>query len=144
MGRNRGKKKKRSESGDDWNDSKHINIQDTPEGFETISRILSEVNSEEEINIPIGNLVNPLSSFSDQSGKNLENMESNKGNNSSGPTNSDIIALLAKIDLKLNGIDVRLKSLEVLESKIDNFDVELKKLWLHIDKKHKVKCWQIE
>ncbi|KAH3872787.1 hypothetical protein DPMN_036010 [Dreissena polymorpha] len=44
-----------------------------------------------------------------------------------GPTNADIIAMLGKIDLKLNDMDARFKVLEGLERKMDNFEKELKK-----------------
>ncbi|KAH3768515.1 hypothetical protein DPMN_169729 [Dreissena polymorpha] len=50
-----------------------------------------------------------------------------------GPTHADIIAMLGKIDLKLNDMDARLKTLEGPEKKIDNFDKDLKKLWAHMN-----------
>ncbi|KAH3768337.1 hypothetical protein DPMN_169549 [Dreissena polymorpha] len=60
-------------------------------------------------------------------------MEGKTGHHKMGPTNADIIAMLGKIDLKLNDMDSRLKTLEGLEKKIDNFDKDLKKLWAHMD-----------
>ncbi|XP_053378573.1 uncharacterized protein LOC128548171 [Mercenaria mercenaria] len=67
-----------------------------------------------------------------------------KAGESNGPTNADIIAMLGKINLKLIDVDKKLESLESiqrkveakvqgLENKVDNFDYELKKLWLHVD-----------
>ncbi|KAH3898163.1 hypothetical protein DPMN_022382 [Dreissena polymorpha] len=50
------------------------------------------------------------------------------------PTNSDIVAMLGRIDLKLKDMDKSLKRIESLEIKVDNFDKELKKVWLHLDK----------
>ncbi|KAH3837573.1 hypothetical protein DPMN_110967 [Dreissena polymorpha] len=60
-------------------------------------------------------------------------MEGKTGQHNMGPTNADIIAMLGKIDLKLNEMDSRLKTLKGLEKKIDNFDKNLKKLWAHMD-----------
>ena len=60
-------------------------------------------------------------------------MEGKTGQHNMGPTNADIIAMLGKIDLKLNDMDSRLKTLEGLEKKIDNFDKDLKKVWAHMD-----------
>ncbi|KAH3823497.1 hypothetical protein DPMN_125302 [Dreissena polymorpha] len=50
------------------------------------------------------------------------------------PTNSDILAMLERIELKLKDIDKSLKSIESLEKKVDNFHKDLKKVWLHLDK----------
>ncbi|KAH3721006.1 hypothetical protein DPMN_063918 [Dreissena polymorpha] len=44
------------------------------------------------------------------------------------PTNSDIVAMLGRIDLKLKDMDKSLKRIESLEKKVDNFDKELKKV----------------
>ncbi|KAH3836870.1 hypothetical protein DPMN_110246 [Dreissena polymorpha] len=60
-------------------------------------------------------------------------MEGKTCQHNMGSTNADIIAMIGKIDLKQNDMDSRLKTLEGLEKKIDNFDKDLKKLWAHMD-----------
>jgi hypothetical protein len=39
---------------------------------------------------------------------------------------------LKKIDAKIENMDVKLQSLEALEKKVDSFENELKKIWLHV------------
>lgn len=149
--KNKRKQKKSSESDDDFNESKRINIQNSPEGFQPISQVLCEANSvllDEGISVPISNLYSPLNVLSDMSDTNGDSDRklSSMGDHT-GPTNSDIIAMLGKITLKLNDMDNRLKALDTLEKKVDNFDKEQKKLWIHIDritKEHSEKLNRVE
>ena len=53
------------------------------------------------------------------------------------PTNADLMSFLTKLDERITVMDSKLQKLEVVEKKIDSFDSELKKLWLHIDKINK-------
>ena len=48
------------------------------------------------------------------------------------PSNSDLLSYLKKIDGRICAMDKRLGALESLEKKVDNFDKELKKLWVVI------------
>ncbi|WAR26646.1 F26-like protein [Mya arenaria] len=149
-GKNRRNKKKRSESDDEFSGNKRINTQKSPGGFESISQVLGEANSvlyDEEINVSTSNLFEPLTTWNDNCSQSTDTMEDRSGQHTGGPTNSDIIALLGKMDLKLNDMDTRLKTLDGLEKKVDNFDKELKKLWLHIDssiKENSVKLNRVE
>lgn len=47
------------------------------------------------------------------------------------PSNADIMKYLQRIDLKLSEVDKRLKTLELVEKKVDSFEQEMKKLWLY-------------
>lgn len=79
-----------------------------------------------------------IAAKSDQSDKkgnsNKTEGKGEKCNAASGPTNSDIVAMLSKIELRLADMDSRLETLNSLEKKVDGFDKELKKLWGHIDR----------
>lgn len=48
------------------------------------------------------------------------------------PSNSEIMKHLIKIESKLENIDIKLKTLDVLESKVDKFERDLKSLWLNV------------
>jgi len=115
-----GKKKKRSESDEEITELKRINTQSSPGGLsQAISQLCGQIIDSSDSNSGEGGL------------KSMEGQTSQTGH--TGPTNSDIIAMLGKIHLKLNDMDDKLKKLDGLEKKVDSFDKDLKKLWLHID-----------
>jgi hypothetical protein len=60
------------------------------------------------------------------------------------PTNSDLLTYLEMINEKLSSVDKRLISLEKLEMKVENFDKEMKKLWVYIEDKSKKSDERIE
>lgn len=49
-----------------------------------------------------------------------------------GPSNTDIMNCLCKIESRLDKLDNKMKTLENVEQKIDDFDKELKKLWVYV------------
>ena len=51
---------------------------------------------------------------------------------SNDSNDSEILAYLKRLDNKLTIVDEKLKKLDSLESKVGNFESELKKLWLHV------------
>lgn len=53
------------------------------------------------------------------------------------PSNADIMSCLQRIDLKLSEVDKRLKTLELVEKKVDSFEQEMKKLWLYVQDNNK-------
>ena len=53
------------------------------------------------------------------------------------PSNADIMSYLQRIDLKLSEVDKRLKTLELVEKKVDSFEQEMKKLWLYVQDNNK-------
>ncbi|KAH3837556.1 hypothetical protein DPMN_110949 [Dreissena polymorpha] len=134
-GRNRREKKKRRESDSDSSENKRTNIQKTPEGLNSISQVLSEASAvlfDEGINVSISNRFEQLDNVSDTYPDPVITMAGRWSHDE--PTNSDIVAMLGRIDLKLKDMDQSLKRIESLEIKVDNFDKELKKIWLHLDK----------
>lgn len=50
------------------------------------------------------------------------------------PSNSDIMNYLKTMDAKINIMDNRLNTLDVLEKKVCEFDTEMKKLWTFVNK----------
>ena len=48
------------------------------------------------------------------------------------PSNADILSYLKRIDSKIVNIELKLKKLDTLEEKVNNFDRELKKLWTYV------------
>ena len=53
------------------------------------------------------------------------------------PSNADIIMYLKKIEGKIENVDLKLKTLDILEKKVDNFENDLKKMWLNIHENKK-------
>lgn len=49
-----------------------------------------------------------------------------------GPTNADLMKCLNGIDTRLMGMDERLKKLETLEHKVEQFEAEMKKMWTYV------------
>jgi vacuolar-type H+-ATPase subunit I/STV1 len=144
MGGRRNKRKKSSQSDEDLNDSKISKHCISPPASELgisdllceTNRILYECDDDQFSQVDISSLSKNCDSLSESTKLNMASNLENKYS-STGPTNSDIVALLSKIDLKITDMDKRLSTLESLEKKVDNFDKELKKLWLHIDSKVK-------
>lgn len=54
------------------------------------------------------------------------------------PTNADIVSHLMKIESSLNDVNTKLKKLDTLEVKVNDFDKELKRLWVHVEDKTKI------
>ena len=50
----------------------------------------------------------------------------------SNPSNADIMKYLQKIDHTLSNVNKRLETLDIVEKKVNEFDKELKNLWIHI------------
>ena len=48
------------------------------------------------------------------------------------PSNVDIKKCLTRIEGKISHMETRLKSLDIVEKKVSEFDSELKKLWTYI------------
>lgn len=159
--RNREKRKKKSESDDDLNESKHAKFVQSPTAISPtieISSILKETNTVlysndsqgveqvDQVNVSVSNSFLPLINIPEEI--NTDNMaQSNKSDGAgakSGPSNADIVALLGKIELKLTDMDKRLVTLESLEKKVDGFDKELRKLRLHIDETQKQASERLE
>jgi hypothetical protein len=55
----------------------------------------------------------------------------------SSPSNADIIMFLKKIEGKIENVELKLKTLDNLEKKVDNFENDLKKMWLNIHENKK-------
>ena len=53
------------------------------------------------------------------------------------PTNADIVAFLARLDLKITSMIRRLESLYKLEKEVDKFEGELNKLWVSVNNQAK-------
>ena len=49
------------------------------------------------------------------------------------PTNSDIVLQLMKIESSLSQVNKKLEKHETLESKVTEFDKELKRKWLYVE-----------
>ena len=138
-------KKKRSEGEDENCEPKRLDLRKSPGGTESISELLNKANSvlcDEGINVSTSNVFEILSDQSDSDqGQSVnasnKTMESSNGQQSRGPTNSDIMAILSKMNNKLNQMDERLNTLESLDKRVDGFDKELRKLWLFIESSSK-------
>ena len=62
----------------------------------------------------------------------------NANSNQTGdPSNADIMNFLKGLKSTVKSLDRRLVKLECLDSKIDKFEAEMKKLWLHINDENK-------
>lgn len=134
---------------------KSVKYGDSPQGdshtIETsVSEIISQANSVLYDNNPLSPAVsNPLeNSVFDTSLNSMselsmasyaETMKDVQGAcmPPQGPSNADLMECLRQINLKLEHVDNRLKTLEVLEKKVDSFDLELKKLWTFVHDKNK-------
>ena len=53
------------------------------------------------------------------------------------PGGNDILRYLSNIDTKLTEVNMRLRTLDTVEKKIDDFDIELKKMRISFDKEQK-------
>ncbi|KAH3831662.1 hypothetical protein DPMN_104932 [Dreissena polymorpha] len=117
-GRNRREKKKRRKSDSDSSENKRTHIKKTPEGLNSISQVLSEASAvlhDEGINVSISNLFEQLDNVSDTYHDPVITMAGRSSHDE--PTNSDIVAMLGRIDLKLKNMDKSLKCIESLEKK---------------------------
>jgi hypothetical protein len=98
----------------------------------SVSEILGETNAVLYAEDPMMNntqnvkrgMSGPSTAASDgQTAKNDETKE---------PTNSELVVYLKKIVNKMSDMDEKLKRLEIVEKKVDNFESEMKKLWSHV------------
>jgi len=53
------------------------------------------------------------------------------------PTNADILAKLTRIEASIGQVNIKLKTLDILETKVNSFEKDLKRLWLHVEDKTK-------
>ena len=71
------------------------------------------------------------------------NMVSDKGSvaidpvGPASPTNADILAKLTHIEASIGQVNIKLKTLDILETKVNSFEKDLKRLWLHVEDKTK-------
>lgn len=142
MGRNkRNKRKKSDDSANNGPSEKREKVCTSPNAYEiNISEILSEANSvlynsdDNQEELCFENSLDLGQGHRGQS-KSIFSMES-QSVNESNPSNADIMQSLVAINNKLTVMDQRshtaIDKLEKLEKKVDNFDSEIKKLWLFV------------
>lgn len=123
-----------------------------PSGDLSVSDILSQTNSilfdtddqvlspsEDSVFEPTSDTVSPLSAKSTEQvkmatgGANFQSTQTHKNE----PSNSDLMACLKGIEGRLTKMDNRLGALEELKKKVDDFDKDMKKLWITIEDKTK-------
>lgn len=162
--KNRSKKRKKGdvslESLDNSNVNKAGRFTRTPEGV-SVSQVLGQANSilfDSDDQLDLSSILRDNSdidtscnsSSSDISGLSgvasndtpptLPTKELNMDTNNKqteGPTNADIMTFLKGLESKFVNLDKRLEKLETLDKKIDSFEAEMKKLWVHVNDKNR-------
>jgi len=93
--------------------------------------------------------LNPDNTETPESRHALDEMASNESNTPARTTNAqysnnDIMTCLKSIEGKINKMEIRLVALETVEKKVNDFDKELKKLWVYIEDKNARSVERIE
>lgn len=151
-GKKRSKRKKSSENENLQSQRKSVKYGDSPQGDcntigNSVSEILSQANSvlydnDQLSPTDMDSLENSVFESPSSSGNMASYASTVKDVHSTGmplqgPSNADLMECLKQINLKLEHVDNRLKTLDVVERKVDKFDIELKKLWTFVHDKNK-------
>lgn len=106
----------------------HMNMNMTqPNGFSQIlpGMQTGQLTREQSIQIPISPVQPAVPQIPAQYGYVTTAMQ--------GPSNTDIMNCLCKIESRLTQFDEKMKTLEKVEKKIDHFDKELNKIWVYVN-----------